>query len=124
MKTTVAEPNASFLHAVSDQLLELVNRVEDDVARYADSRVGPAGGGFVIYYLTDENGEPLKDVTAADLGTSLADIVETRGFQQLQEHCEMRNLKVRIDEHFYASDPRPTKIYRVIIDGWQMGSFT
>ena len=122
MKTTVAEPDASFLHIISNQLLDLVSRVEDDVARYADSAVGPTGGGFVIYYLTDENGEPLKDVTAADLGTSLADIVETKGFQQLQKHCESRDLKVRIDEHFYASDPRPTKIYRVIIDGWQIGS--
>lgn len=122
MMTTVAEPNASFLHTVSNQLLELVSRVEDDVARYADSRVGPTGGGFVIYYLTDENGEPLKDITVMDLGASLADIVETRGFQQLQEYCEMRDLKVRIDEHFYASDPRPTKIYRVIIDGWRVGA--
>jgi hypothetical protein len=58
MKTTVAEPDASFLRTISDQLLDLVSRVEDDVARYADSKVGPAGGGFVIYYLTDENGEP------------------------------------------------------------------
>ena len=122
MMTTVAEPDASFLSTISNQLLELTSRVEDDVARYADSNVGPTGGGFVIYYLTDENGEPLKDVTAADQGTRLSDIVETRGFQQLQEHCELRDLKVRIDEHFYATDPRPTKIYRVIVDGWQMGS--
>ena len=122
MKTTVAEPDASFLHTISTQLLELVSRVEDDVARYADCKVGPAGGGFVIYYLTDENGEPLKDVTASDLGASLSDIVATKGFQQLRDHCEMRDLKVRIDEHFYATDPRPTKIYRVIVDGWQMGS--
>ncbi|WPZ33621.1 hypothetical protein T8K17_20590 [Thalassobaculum sp. OXR-137] len=124
MKTTVAEHNASFLETISTQLLDLVARVEDDVARYADAKVGPAGGGFVIYYLTDENGEPLKDVTAADLGTSLSDIVATKGFQQLQDHCEMRDLKVRIDEHFYATDPRPTKIYRVIVDGWQIGSLT
>lgn len=122
MKTTVAAPDASFLSTISDQLLELTNRVEEDVARYADTEVGPSGGGFVIYYLTDENGEPLKDVTAMDLGAGLQDILETRGFQQLQEHCEARSLKVRIDEHFYANDPRPTKIYRVIVDGWQPGS--
>ena len=122
MKTTVAEPDASFLHTISTQLADLVSRVEEDVARYADSKVGPTGGGFVIYYLTDENGEPLKDVTASDLGTSLSDIIATKGFRQLRDHCEMRDLKVRIDEHFYATDPRPTKIYRVIVDGWQMGS--
>lgn len=121
MKTTVAAPDASFISTISDQLLSMVSRVEADVARYADSAVGPLGGGFVIYYLTDENGEPLKDVTAMDLGASLKDITETRGFQQLREHCEAQGLKVRIDEHFYATDPRPTKIYRVIVDGWQPG---
>ncbi|MDF1791183.1 MAG: hypothetical protein P1U88_04690 [Thalassobaculaceae bacterium] len=117
----MAAPDASFLSTISDQLLGLVNRVQEDVARYADTEVGQSGGGFVIYYLTDENGEPLKDVTAMDLGASLKDIVATRGFQQLREYCEARDLKVRIDEHFYANDPRPTKIYRVIVDGWQPG---
>ncbi len=121
MMSKVAAPNASFLTVISEQLVELVGRVEEDVARYADSEVGPAGGGFVIYYLTDENGEPLKDVTAKDLGANLQDILDTRGFQQLQEFCESRSLKVRVDEHFYANDPRPTKIYRVIVDGWQPG---
>lgn len=121
MKTTVSTPDASFLSTISDQLLDLVNRVEEDVARYADTEVGQSGGGFVIYYLSDENGEPLKDVTALDLGSSLKDITETRGFQHLREFCEARDLKVRIDEHFYANDPRPTKIYRVIVDGWLPG---
>lgn len=121
MKIAVAPPNVSFISTLSDQLSGMVSRVEDDVARYADTAVGSAGGGFVIYYLTDENGEPLKDVTASDLGIGLKDIIETKGFQQLRAHCEWQNLKVRIDEHFYANDPRPTKIYRVIVDGWQPG---
>jgi|GEM_PF-743678 len=121
MKTTVAAPNASFLQDISDQLLDLMSRVEEDVAQYADSEVGPRGGGFVIYYLTDENGEPLKDVTAAGQGAALSDILDTRGFQQLRDFCESRSMKVRIDEHFYANDPEPTKIYRVVVDGWQPG---
>lgn len=122
MKTAVAAPDASFISTISDQLQNLVSRVEADVARYADSSVGPDGGGFLIYYLTDDNGEPLKDVTASDLGVGLKQITGTKGFGQLQEHCENHGLKVRIDEHFYANHPRPTKIYRVIVDGWQPGS--
>ena len=122
MKTTVPPPNASFLHDISDQLLDLTTRIEEDVARYADSEVGPRGAGFVIYYLSDQNGEPLKDVTAASSGISLGDILETRGFQQLRDFCEIRSMSVRIDEHFYANDPQPTKIFRIIVDGWQPGA--
>lgn len=121
MKNTVAPPNASFLETVSDQLLELTGRVSEDVATYADTEVGATGGGFVIYYLTDADGEPLKDTIAADMGVELDDILQTKGFLRLRDFCEARSLKVRIDEHFYANEPRPTKIYRVIVDGWKPG---
>lgn len=121
MNNIVAPPDPSFLEMVSDQLVALTQRVAEDVTRYADAEVGRNGGGFVIYYLTDSNGEPLKDVTSIDLGAGLSDIVSTRGFAQLREYCEARALKVRIDAHFYANEPKPTKIYRVIVDGWQAG---
>src|SRR3546814_18659693 len=60
------------LSTISDQLEGLMTRVADDVARYADAKVGPTGGGFVIYYLTDDSGEPLKTSNAGDQGISLA----------------------------------------------------
>lgn len=93
-------------------------RVADDVARYADAKVGPTGGGFVIYYLTDESGEPLKTTNAGDQGVSLADIQRTAGYSRLRNYCEELSLSLRIDEHYYADEPRPTKIYRVVVDGW------
>lgn len=106
------------LSTISDQLERLVTRVADDVARYADAKVGPTGGGFVIYYLTDDSGEPLKTTNAAESGISLDDIQRTAGFAGLRRYCEELSLSLRIDEHFYADDPQPTKIYRVIVDGW------
>ncbi len=117
MKRTVAT-TSPLLQALSDQLLDLRSRVADDVARYADPAVGPSGGGFVIYYLTDDNGEPLKDVTALDRGITIQEIENTAGFSKLRQFCEQQSLKVRIDEHFYANDPQPTKVYRVVVDGW------
>src|SRR3546814_15409771 len=71
------------LSTISDQLERLMTRVADDVARYADAKVGPTGGGFVIYYLTDESGEPLKTRNAGDHGISLADIERTVGYRDL-----------------------------------------
>ena len=62
-------------------------RVADDVARYADAKVGPAGGGFVIYYLTDDSGEPLKTTNAGDQGISLEDLQKTRGYDRLRSYC-------------------------------------
>lgn len=117
MTGAVATPSP-LLQNLSDQLLTLKSRVADDVARYADSSVGPSGGGFVIYYLTDDNGEPLKDLTALDRGISTQEIEQTAGFKKLQQYCDQQSLKVRLDEHFYANDPKPTKIYRVVVDGW------
>ena len=93
-------------------------RVADDVARYADAKVGPTGGGFVIYYLTDDSGEPLKTSNAGDQGIALADIHRTGGYSRLRDYCEELSLSLRIDEHFYADEPQPTKIYRVVVDGW------
>ena len=118
LPTTTNDPRNRTLAAISEQLERLMVRVADDVARYADAKVGPAGGGFVIYYLTDESGEPLKTTNAGDHGISLEDIQRTRGFDRLRGYCEELSLSVRIDEHYYADEPRPTKIYRVVVDGW------
>jgi len=100
-------------------LERLMMRVAEDVARYADAKVGPSGGGFVIYYLTDDSGEPLKTTNAGDQGIALTDIQRTSGFDRLRSYCEELALALRIDEHYYADEPRPTKIYRVVVDGWK-----
>ena len=55
MNTGLPAPNNDtrrrMVSSLSDQLERLIVRVEDDAARYADTKVGPTGGGFVIYYL-------------------------------------------------------------------------
>ena len=106
------------LATISDQLERLAMRVADDVARYADAKAGSAGAGFVIYYLTDNSGEPLKTTNAGDFGISLDDIQRTGGYAHLSSYCEELSLSLRIDENYYADEPRPTKIYRVVVDGW------
>ena len=116
-----ADSNAArtrTLSTISDQLERLVMRVADDVARYADAKVGTSGAGFVIYYLTDDSGEPLKTTSAGDQGISLEDIQRTAGYAHLARYCEELSLSLRIDEHYYADEPRPTKIFRVVVDGW------
>lgn len=122
MNTRLSAPlkdaHGRMLSTISDQLERLMTRVADDVARYADANVGPTGGGFVIYYLTDDSGEPLKTTNAGDQGITLSDIQQTSGFERLRSYCEELSLSLRIDEHYYADEPRPTKIYRVVVDGW------
>jgi len=55
---------------------------------------------------------------AGDQGITLNDIQRTNGFERLRSCCEGLSLCLRIDEHYYADEPRPAKIYRVIVDGW------
>ena len=118
LPTSTNDLRGRTLSTISEQLERLMMRVADDVARYADAKVGPAGGGFVIYYLTDESGEPLKTTNAGDQGISLEDIQRSHGYERLRSYCEELSLSLRIDEHYYADEPRPTKIYRVVVDGW------
>ena len=54
------------LATISDQLERLAMRVADDVAWYAYAKAGSACAVFVIYYLTDNSGEPLKTTNAGD----------------------------------------------------------
>src|SRR3546814_16011122 len=100
------------LSTISDQLERLMTRVADDVARYAGAKVGPTGGGFVIYYLTDDSGEPLKTSNAGDHGISLADIESTAGYRHLQTYCADFPLSLRLDEHSYADTPQTPKYSR------------
>jgi len=55
---------------------------------------------------------------AGDQGISLEDIQRTAGYAHLARYCEELGLSLRIDEHYYADEPRPTKIFRVVVDGW------
>ncbi|NQW10251.1 MAG: hypothetical protein HQ481_10280 [Alphaproteobacteria bacterium] len=118
MTSETADPRARILSAISDQLEQLAARVGDDVEQHTQAGAGHVPEGFVIYYLTDETGEPLKNTHTADRGVTMSDISETRGYQTLLAYCDKRSYHLRIDEHFYADEPRPTTIYRVVVDGW------
>jgi hypothetical protein len=109
------ERDGAMLDAISAQLDRLAERVCDDIDKHKGSQ---DTGGFLLYYLTDQNGEPLKSTQMTAAGSTKTEIELSSGFNNLLSQCESRSAKVRIDEHFYSDDPQVTTIYRVIVDGW------
>jgi hypothetical protein len=115
---SVGASNELQLANVSRQLGRISQAVAEDVADNRDNASGKPGGGFVAYTLKDLNGEPLKHCDLDTPEITLGAVQATTGFATLRERCERLQLKVRVDHHFYADTPRPTRIFRVIIDGW------
>lgn len=107
--------DARMLATISNQFGRMADRVVDDVE--ATGRT-TAANGFLLYYLTDPTGEPLKSLQTRACGITLNDIQSTPGYGTLRDLCESNDARLRIDEHFYSDDPEPTTIYRVIVDGW------
>ena len=114
-ETPLPHTDGDMLEAISAQLDRLSERVCDDINKHRNS---PDSGGFLLYYLTDRNGEPLKSTQMIEIGATKTDIETSTGFSHLQKQCESQSAALRIDEHFYSDDPQPTTIYRVIVDGW------
>lgn len=116
--TNTTTKRDALLAAVSRQLTDLARSVAGDVSQHRDDASGRPGGGFIAYSLNDTGGEPLKDIATADAGVEMEDLKATLGFTVLKERCDALMLHLRLDLHFYASGPRETRIYRVVIDGW------
>lgn len=116
--TDTTTKREALLAAVSRQLTDFARSVTEDVSQHRDDASGRPGGGFIAYSLKDVGGEPLKDIATTDAGVDLDDLKATRGFTILKERCDALMLHLRLDLHFYASGPRETRIYRVVIDGW------
>ena len=114
-ETPTPHADGNMLEAISAQLNRLSERVCDDIAKH---RKSPDSGGFLLYYLTDRNGEPLKSTQMTGIGATKVDIETSAGFSNLLKQCESQSAALRIDEHFYSDDPHPTTIFRVIVDGW------
>ena len=108
-----------LLAAVSRQLTGMVSSVADDVAENRDSESGTPGGGFLAYSLTNDEGALLKSTYTQDQSVGLEDMQSTIGWSTLSSHCERLQLRLRLEEHFYSDEPELTKIYRVVIDGWE-----
>lgn len=117
MQSTNPMSRDRLLEHVSQQFKAIRTRVSDDVAATATGDEHRANS-FVLYSLKDDAGEPLKDSTTRPVGLVRDDLERTDGFRRLKQHCERLYLKVRLDEHFYAEEPEPTKIFRLIVDGW------
>ena len=60
-----------MLDSVSAQFRRLKRRVGEDIEKYAND---PESNGFVIYYLTDQGGEPLKSTQTQAAGLALSDL--------------------------------------------------
>jgi hypothetical protein len=90
----------------------------EDVTDNKDDASGTPGGGFVAYSLKATNGEPLRDLALEDLEITVGNIRETKGYIDLAARCEEMEWRVRIDRQFYSDTPKPSSIFRVIVDGW------
>lgn len=108
---------AVLLH-ISRQFEEIAQRVAQDVTHHAASSPIPAAVGFVLYFLRNSEGEPLKDTALVRFGITMKEMEETAGFAKLVETCKLRRLTARLEEHFYSQQPVFTRIYKVVIDGW------
>lgn len=113
-----ATAKSRLIEHISKQFAEIQLRVDSDVARHAHASPCEAALGFVLYFLKDISGEPLKDVQLAPAGITTEDMEATAGYKALMAHCERLFLKVRLDAHFYSDKPQLTRIYQVIVDGW------
>ncbi|EKE76475.1 MULTISPECIES: hypothetical protein [Oceanibaculum] len=108
---------AVLLH-ISRQFEDIAKRVSQDVTHHAASSPVPAAVGFVLYFLRNSEGEPLKDTTLVRVGITMKEMEETEGFANLVETCKLRHLTARLEEHFYSQQPVFTRIYKVVVDGW------
>lgn len=106
-----------LLH-ISRQLEDIAKRVAQDVTHHAASSSVPAAVGFVLYFLRNAEGEPLKDTTLVRFGITIQEMEATAGFEKLAEACKARHLTARLEEHFYSQQPVFTRTYKVVIDGW------
>jgi hypothetical protein len=103
---------------ISGQLHALTAHVVEDVMGNKDDASGSPGGGFVAYSLKATNGEPLRDSSIEDLDITIGNIQDTAGYLDLAGRCEALEWRVRIDRQFYSDHPKPSSIFRVIVDGW------
>ncbi|MDM7947501.1 hypothetical protein [Oceanibaculum nanhaiense] len=108
---------AVLLH-ISRQFEDIAKRVSQDVTHHAASSPVPAAVGFVLYFLRNTEGEPLKDTALVRFGITMKDMEAVAGFEKLVETCKVRHLTARLEEHFYSQQPVFTRIYKVVIDGW------
>lgn len=108
---------AVLLH-ISRQFEAIAKRVAQDVTHHAAGNPVPAAVGFVLYFLRNAEGEPLKDTTLLRFGIAMKEMEATAGFGKLLEACKVRHLTARLEEHFYSQQPVFTRIYKVVIDGW------
>lgn len=109
------QPDQKLLTLISDQLAVLADRVRRDIDANAKSR---DTSGFLLYYLTDSNGEPLKSTQTDAASIQANDIEMTSGYSFLRDQCHERSAELRLDQHYYSDDPKPTTIFRIIVDGW------
>lgn len=113
--TDADQPDQKLLTLISDQLSVLADRVQRDIDANAKSR---DTSGFLLYYLTDSNGEPLKSTQTEAASIQANDIEMTGGYSFLRDQCHERTAELRLDQHYYSDDPKPTTIFRIIVDGW------
>ena len=112
------QTKTTFLDAISAQYVALLGRVANDVAKYraGEGQVSPVG--FIIYDLTDPQGTALKDRQLQAHALELEHLKETEGFGRLTEYCAKLGLNLRLDAHYLSGEREPTKVYRMIVDGW------
>lgn len=119
MPTDTDIPDApEILYFVSQQFFKLLSQISKDISRNRDDDISREVIGFVGYHLTDQAGEPLKDLKITEAGLSINDLKNTDGFIRLKNYCDGLRYNLRLDAHFYADEPENVRILRVVVDGW------
>ncbi|KZD10291.1 hypothetical protein [Oceanibaculum pacificum] len=108
----------ALLTLVSRQFDDIAQRVERDIHQHANASPVPAAVGFMLYFLRNADGEPLKDTVLTKHGINRIHMEETEGFRKLRDTCQRKQLGSRLEEHFYTHQPNLTRIYKVVVDGW------
>lgn len=108
----------ALLTLVSRQFDDIAERISRDIHQHANGSPVPAAVGFMMYFLRNADGEPLKDTIVNRYGVTRAHMEETTGFRKLRDVCQKKQLGTRLEEHFYAHQPNLTRIYKVVVDGW------
>ncbi|WP_339850511.1 hypothetical protein [uncultured Nisaea sp.] len=106
------------LDKLSNEIEKLIARVADDVREQRGAGEERRASGFVIYLLRNPDNTPIQTLLLKKAGIATNDIVQTRGFTALKNHCERLSLQARVEDAVRPSREYVNPCLGIIVDGW------
>lgn len=106
------------LDKLSNEIEKLIARVADDVREQRGAEEERRASGFVIYLLRNPDNTPIQTLLLKKAGIATNDIVQTRGFTALKNHCERLSLQARVEDAVRPSREYVNPCLGIIVDGW------